>query len=77
MTIYQTRKVEIALVLAEKVIVPAKYSDFANVFLEKSANVFPEQTEANEHAIKLEEGKQLPYGPIDCLGLVEFKTLNP
>ena len=31
-----------ALLLAKKVIVPAKYSDFANVFLKKSANVFLE-----------------------------------
>ena len=31
-----------ALLLAKEVIVLAKYSDFADVFLEESANVFPE-----------------------------------
>ena len=53
-----------------------KYLDLANVFLEKSANVFPEQTRANEYAIKLEESKQPPHGPIYSLGPVEFKTLK-
>ena len=36
-----------ALVLAKKVTVPAKYLDFADVFLEKSANILPEQTGVN------------------------------
>ena len=60
MTIHPVRKAKLALLLAKKVTVPTKYSDFANVFLEKSANVFPEWTGANEHAIELEKGKQPP-----------------
>ena len=76
MIIYLARKAQLALLLAEKVNVPAKYSDFANVFLEELANKLPEQTGVNEHAIKLEEGKQPPYGPINSLGPVEFKTLK-
>ena len=51
MTIHTTKKDQIALLLAKKVTVLAKYLDFANVFSEKSANVFPEQTRANVHAI--------------------------
>ena len=43
--------------MAKKVTVPAEYSDFANVFLEESANILSEQTGVNEHAIELEEGK--------------------
>ena len=31
-----------ALLLAKEVTVPAKYLDFADVFLEKLTNVFPE-----------------------------------
>ena len=50
-TIDQARKAQIALLLAKKVTIPTKYSDFADVFLEKSANVFLEQTRVNEHAI--------------------------
>ena len=40
LTIHLVRKAWIALLLAEKVTVPAKYSDFANVFLEESANIY-------------------------------------
>ena len=57
MTIELARKTQIALLLAKKFIVPAKYSDFAAVLLEELANVLPKQTEANEHTIKLEQGK--------------------
>ena len=53
-----------------------EYLDFANVFLEKSANVLPEQTKAIEHAIKLGEGKQPSYGAIYSLGSVELETLK-
>ena len=38
--------------------------------------VLPERTELNEHAINLEDGKQLPYGPIYSLGPVELETLK-
>ena len=65
-----------ALLLAEKVFFPAEYSDFANVFLKRSAKVLPERTKINKHAIKLENVKQPPYGPIYSLGLVELKTLK-
>ena len=76
MTIHLARKAQLALLLTKEVTVPVEYSDFADVFLEKSANVLPERTEANEHAIKLEEGKQPPYGPIYSLGPVELETFK-
>ena len=76
MTIYPARKAQLALLLAEEVTVLTKYLDFADVFLEKSANILPERTGANEHAIELEEGKQSPYGPIYSLRLVELETLK-
>ena len=55
---------------------PTEYSDFIDVFSEKSANVLPARTGANEHAIELEKGKQSPYGPIYSPGLVELETLK-
>ena len=55
---------------------PIEYSDFADVFLEKSANILPERTQANKHAIKLEKGKQPPYRLIYSLGPVELKTIK-
>ena len=76
MTIHPVREAQLVLLLAEKVAVPVKYSDFADVFSEKSANVLPERTGANEHAIELEEGKQPPYGPIYSLEPVELETLK-
>ena len=42
-----------ALLIAKKFTVVAKYLDFADVFLEESANIFLKQTVINEHAIKL------------------------
>ena len=66
-----------ALLLVKKVTVLTKYSDFANVFLKKSANVLLEQTKVNKPAIKLEKYKQPPYEPIYSLGPpVELKTLK-
>ena len=41
MTIYTAREAQLALLLAEKVTVPIKYSDFADVFSEKLANILP------------------------------------
>ena len=64
------------LVLVKEVIVPDNYSDFADVFLEKLANVLLKRIGVNKHAIKLEEGKQPSYMPIYSLGPVEFKTLK-
>ena len=76
MTIHLARKAQLALLLIEKVTVLAKYSDFADVFLEKSANILSEQTGVNKYGIKLEKGKQPSYGPIYSLGPVELETLN-
>ena len=42
----------------------------------ENAAELPENTGMNEYAIKLEEGKQLPFGPIYNLGLVELETLK-
>ena len=64
------------LLLTKKVTILAKYSDFANVFLEKLENRLPEQIEVNEHAIKLKNGKQPLYGPIYSLEPIEFETFK-
>ena len=77
MSIHLARKAQLALLLTEKVTMPVEYLDFANVFLEKSVNIFLERTKANKHGIDLEEGEQPLYRPIYSLGPVEleiFKT---
>ena len=38
--------------------VPAEYSDYSDIFLVENAAELPENIKINEHAIKLEEGKQ-------------------
>ena len=57
MMIYLAQKAQIALLLAKKVTLLAKYLDFANILLKKSAKVLLKQTGINEYAIKLLEGK--------------------
>ena len=56
--------------------VPAEYSDYSNVFLAEHTAELLENTGINEHAIKLEEGKQPLFGPIYTLGPVELETLK-
>ena len=75
MTIYLACKAQIALLIAEKITILAKYADFANVFLKKLAKVLLERTSINKYAIKLVDSKQSLYGPIYSLGQVEHKTL--
>ena len=54
----------------------AKYSDYDNVFSAEKAAELLENTKMNEHAIKLEEGKQPLFGPIYNLSSVELETLK-
>ena len=56
--------------------VPPEYLDYADVFLFDFAMELPENTDMNEHVIKLIEGKQPPYGLIYSLKLVELETLK-
>ena len=74
--IHPDRAAQIASLLAKKIRIPDKYSDFANVFLEEKTLVLPERTKLNEHAINLEDSKQPPYGPIYSLDLMELETLK-
>ena len=76
LTIHPAREAQIALLLAKKVIISDEYSDFAVVFLEKLANLRLEQTKINKHAIKLEDGKEPPFGLIYNLRLVELETFK-
>lgn len=59
-----------------KVTVLKEYLDYTNAFLKKSVAELPERFDINKHAINLEPGKQLPYGLIYNLGLVELKSLK-
>ena len=54
----------------------AKYSDYADVFFPDLTFKLSRHTGINNHAIKLVESQQLPYGPIYSLKPVELKTLK-
>ena len=56
--------------------VPAEYSNYSNVFSVENAAELLENIEVNEHATKLEEGQQPPFGSIYSLSLVELETLK-
>ena len=53
-----------------------EYSNCSNIFSVEYAVELPENTKMNKYAIKLEEGKQLFFGPIYSLGPVELETLK-
>ena len=76
MTIHLAQKAHIALLLVKKVIVLEKYSDFGNIFFKKSAEILPERTGINKHAIELQKSDNPPYSHIYSLGLKELKTLK-
>ena len=76
-TIYLAKNAQIALLLAKKVTVLSKYLDFADVFLEESANVFLEQTGVNDQIIELKKGKEPPYGSIYSLDSLSLKFSKP
>ena len=56
--------------------VPVEYSDYSNVFSTENIVKILENTEINEHVIKLEKGKQLPFGLIYSLGPVKLEILK-
>ena len=78
MPVHSKRQAQVGVLLFDKAPteVPAKYSDYSDVFSAENVAELPENTGMNEHAIELEEGKQPPFGLIYSLGLVELETLK-
>ena len=76
--VHPSRRPQISGLIAEEAPtkVPAKYSDFADVFSPNLASKLPKHTKINDHTIELVEGQQPPYGPIYSLGPVELETLK-
>ena len=70
------RRPQVSGLIAEKAPtkVPAKYSDFADVFSPDLISKLPEHTGINDHVIELVDGQQPPYKPIYSLGSVELET---
>ena len=77
--IYLFRRPQISGLIAEEAPtkVPAKYSDFADVFSPDLTSELPKHSWINNHAIELVEScQQAPYRPIYSLEPVELETLK-
>ena len=78
MAIHLSRAAQILALIQDKA--PTKvlpeYADYVDVFSFDLAMELPENTGINEHAIKLQAGKQPLYRPIYSLGPVELETLK-
>ena len=76
--VHPFRRPQISDLIAEEAPtkVPAKYSDYADLFSLDLASKLPKHTEINDHAIELVEGQQPLYGPIYSLRLIELETLK-
>ena len=78
MSVHMERQAQVGALIFNKAStkVPVKYFDYSDVFSAENAVELPENTRINEHAIKLEEGKQPSFGSIYSLGPVELETLK-
>ena len=78
LNVHPSREPQISGLIVEKAPtkIPAKYSDFADVFSPDLASELPKHTGINDHAIELVKGQQPPYGPIYSLEPVELETLK-
>ncbi len=76
--IHLARVAQIVVLQADNVSskVLAKYSDYVDVFFLELVIELSKNTSMNEYAIELINGKQLFYGPIYALSLVEIETLK-
>ena len=77
-SVHSKRQVQVGALIFDEAPtkIPAEYSDYSNVFSVENVAELPENTGINEHAIKLEDGKQPPFDPIYSLGPVELETLK-
>ena len=78
LNVHPSRRPQVSGLIAKKAPtkVPAKYSDFADIFSLDLASELFKYIRINNHAIKLVDGQQRPYGPIYNLGPVELETLK-
>ena len=74
--IHSSCQAQVALLISDKNEILTEYSNFSNLFSLDSAVKLPEHTRINDHSINLLNNKQLPYGPIYSLRLIELKLLK-
>ena len=76
MPIHRSCQAQVTVLTSEETGIPAKYSDFSNVFSSDSAAELLELTRINDNSINLLDDKQPPYSLIYSLGLLELETLK-
>ena len=76
--VHPSRRPQISGLIAKEVPtkISTKYLNFADIFSPDLASKLFKQTKINDHAIKLIDGQQPPYGSIYSLGPVELETLK-
>jgi Reverse transcriptase (RNA-dependent DNA polymerase) len=67
--------VELNATDTEEIRLPPEYEDYADVFSEEEASKFPDSMRV-EHSILIEEGAEVPHGPIYQLGEHELDVLR-
>ena len=72
------KKAQIEILLFDKAFtkILSKYFNYSNIFLRKNVAKFSKYTRINNYIIKLEKDKQLLFGLIYNLKLIEFKILK-
>ena len=77
-TIHPAQAAKIAALRQDKALteVSTKYTEYADEFSFDQTMELPENTGINKHTIKLEIGKQAPYGLIYSLGSVKLEILK-
>ena len=78
MPVHSERQAQVGALLFDEAPtkVSAEYFNYSDVFSAENAAELLENTGMNEHAIKLEEGKQPPFSLIYSLEPVELETLK-
>ena len=76
MLIHSTKEAKIALLVAEEVKIPTKYSDFLDVFWKEKAWILLNATKLNQHTIELQDNQKPFYRLIYSLSLVELEILK-
>lgn len=74
--IYLSWLAQIALLEVEEVFILFKYTDYTNIFSPNSMAKLSKHIGINNYSINLINDKQLFYGPIYSLRLVELETLK-
>lgn len=76
--VHPSRRALIAHLKADEALIKilSEYTELADVFLPKLAAELPKHMRINDHAIKLVDDCQPPYGPIYSLRLVELGILK-